>query len=73
LLERQREGIYLAKRAGKYKGRKRIAKPDNWDEVYPLYKNREITGAEAMSRLGLKRNVFYAFVKSDISSAEEVC
>ena len=32
MLERQREGIAIAKAAGKYKGRKEIAKPENWDE-----------------------------------------
>ena len=62
LLERQREGIFLAKQAKKYAGRKKIEKPDNWDEVYPLYKTRRITGTEAMNRLGLRRNVFYNFV-----------
>ena len=62
LLERQREGIAIAKEAGKFKGRKAIERPVNWDEVYPLYKNRTITGNEAIERLGLKRNTFYKFV-----------
>ena len=34
LLERQRDGIAVAKMQGKYKGRKNVAKPDNFDEVY---------------------------------------
>jgi DNA invertase Pin-like site-specific DNA recombinase len=29
LLERQREGVSIAKREGKYKGRQRVARPDN--------------------------------------------
>ena len=61
--ERQREGIELAKLKGKYRGRKKIGFPKNWDEVYPLWKNREITGTKAMSDMGLKRNTFYKLVK----------
>ena len=63
LLERQREGIALAKNQGKYKGRKEISFPANWSEVYPKWKNRELTGAKAMELLGLKRNTFYKLVK----------
>jgi len=63
LLERQKEGIAIAKRAGKYKGRKEITPPDNFEEVYKLWKNRKITGREAMKRLNLKINTFYKMVK----------
>jgi DNA invertase Pin-like site-specific DNA recombinase len=62
LLERQREGVALCKQRGGYKGRQRVKKPENWNEVYELYKTRHITGVEAMTRLKLKRNVFYNFV-----------
>ena len=65
LLERQREGIAIAKRENKYKGRKKIEKPSNWDEVYSLYKTREITGTEAIKRLNLTRNIFYNFVNEE--------
>ena len=34
MLERQREGIAIAKAEGKYKGRKSIGYPDNWEEIY---------------------------------------
>ena len=63
LLERQKEGIEIAKREGKFKGRKKIDFPSNWEEVYPKYKNREITGNKAMELLGLKRNTFYKLKK----------
>ena len=59
ILERQREGIALAKKEGKYKGRKKIDFPDNWEEVYAKWKSRELTGNKAMELLGLKRNTFY--------------
>jgi len=62
LLERQREGIAIAKQKGLYKGRKSIKRPSNWDEVYALYATRHITGSEAIERTGLKRNTFYRFV-----------
>lgn len=64
LLERQREGIALAKRQGKYKGRKRIEYPPNWEEVYRLWKQRGITGVEAMRRTGLKNTTFYKMIKN---------
>lgn len=63
MLERQREGIAIAKEAGKYKGRKEIERPSNWEEVYNQWKNRQITGAKAMEMLGLKRNTFYKMIK----------
>lgn len=64
LLERQREGIAIAKREGKYKGRKEIAPPENFSEVYKLWKTRKITGREAMKRLNLKINTFYKLIKN---------
>lgn len=63
LLERQREGIEIAKAEGKFKGRKEIDFPSNWEEVYKKYKNRELTGTKAMEQLGLKRNTFYKLKK----------
>lgn len=63
LLERQREGIAIAKHQGKYKGRKEIDYPSNWEEVYKKYKVRELKANEAMEQLGLKRNTFYKLVK----------
>lgn len=62
MLERQREGIAIAKAKGAYKGRKQVEKPTNWDGVYPRWKNRELTAEKAMGLLGLKRNTFYKFV-----------
>lgn len=61
--ERQAEGIAIAKAKGKYKGRKKIEIPSNFEEVYNKWKIRELTGKEAMEILGLKRNTFYKFIK----------
>lgn len=64
LLERQKEGIEIAKKQGKYKGRKAIEKPENWEQVYILYLKKEITATEAMKKLNLKKNIFYKFAKA---------
>jgi len=71
ILERQAEGIALAKQKGVYKGRKRIAKPDNWQDVYARWKQREISGAQAMKELDLKRNTFYNFVRLESTAGAE--
>lgn len=65
LLERQREGIAIAKENGVYKGRKPIEKPLNWNAVYKQYQAKEITANEAMKKLNLKRNTFYKFVNEE--------
>lgn len=69
LLERQAEGIACAKAKGVYKGRKRISKPDNWQDVFTRWQRREITGTQAMKELDLKRNTFYNFVNGEKSEA----
>lgn len=59
LLERQKEGIALAKMKGKYRGRKVIPLPENGEEVFERWERREITGVAAMKELHLKSNTFY--------------
>lgn len=65
LLERQKDGIAIAKKEGKYKGRKKISKPANWQEVYNEWKTRKITAKKACEMLNLKPNIFYNFVKAE--------
>lgn len=65
LLERQKDGIAIAKKEGKYKGRKKISKPANWQEVYNEWKTRKITAKKACEMLNLKPNTFYNFVKAE--------
>lgn len=55
ILERQREGIALAKRAGKYKGRKRINIPDI-AEYYNRYMTRKASKTQLAKELGISRN-----------------
>ena len=42
ILERQREGIAIAKARGKYKGRKKVVVPD-FEDYYNMYMTRKIT------------------------------
>lgn len=65
LLERQKDGIAVAKKEGKYKGRKKIQKPNNWQEVYSDWSCRKITAKKACELLKLKTNTFYNFVKEE--------
>lgn len=55
ILERQREGIALAKQAGKYKGRKRIIIP-NIGEYYERYMNRVANKTQIAAELKISRN-----------------
>jgi DNA invertase Pin-like site-specific DNA recombinase len=61
--ERQAAGIERAKSEGKYKGRKKIEFPDNWEEVHTKYISRDITGKKAMELLNLKKDTFYKLKK----------
>ena len=54
LLERQAEGIAIAKAKGVYKGRKPI-KVDNFGEYYTKWKSREYSKADLMKILGISR------------------
>lgn len=60
ILERQAEGIAIAKAAGKYTGRKPIDIPEErMKEVHRQWYNDEITTAFAIKQLGVSRNTFY--------------
>lgn len=62
--KRQREGIEVAKAAGKYKGRIPIKiDKDKFISVYEKYKAGEITAGQAMQDLNLKPNTFYRRIK----------
>ena len=63
ILQRQREGIEIAKAQGKYAGRKPITHPD-FDRVTKLWSRGEITAVEAMKRLNMKPSTFYRKVKN---------
>jgi len=62
-LQRQKEGIASAKKQGKYLGRPKAEYPDQWNEIYKLWKINSITAKTAMEKLELKRTTFYKLVK----------
>jgi len=65
LLQRQKEGIAVAKQNGVYKGRKPIQHP-RFNEIVSLWKGGDITAVEAMKRLNMKPSTFYRKVKEVI-------
>ena len=71
ILQRQREGIEIAKKNGKVLGRPIIESPKDWDKVITLWKRGEITATESMKRLNLTKATFYRRVKQ-LKSAETI-
>ena len=64
ILQRQREGISIAKENGVYKGRKPISNPDFLPMV-KKWRRGEITACEAMRRLGMAPTTFYRKVRRE--------
>ena len=62
ILQRQREGIEVAKAKGVYTGRKPVVHAD-FDTVVRKWRAGQITAVEAMKRLDMKSSTFYRKVK----------
>lgn len=62
ILQRQREGIAIAKAQGKYTGRPPKVVPE-FDKVTTLWRKGEISAVEAMRRLNMTKTTFYRRVK----------
>ena len=62
MLERQREGIAIAKRNGVYKGRKPFSS-DKFDELYCKYIHRELNKTELAKQLGISRPTLDKLIK----------
>ena len=64
ILQRQKEGIAIAKEQGKYKGKQPIKVDEKaFRSVCLRWRNNEITATQAMKELNLKPNTFYRRVK----------
>ena len=63
MLERQREGIAIAKREGKFKGRKPL-ELDDFDKYYELYISRQITKSEMARKLNISRPTLDKMIKA---------
>lgn len=58
ILQRQREGIAIAKEQGKYKGRKPIESPE-FERIIAKWRAGTITATEAMQVLHMSKTTFY--------------
>lgn len=64
MLERQREGIEIAKEKGVYKGRKAIeVEPEIFDNLYSQYMRRELTKTELAKELNISRPTLDKLIK----------
>ena len=68
LLERQREGIAVAKREGKYKGRKPIRIPD-MQMYYQKYMSREVSKVQLARDLHISRPTLDKLLKAEATIA----
>ena len=65
ILDRQREGIAIAKSQGKYTGRKPVEVDEQlWDSLYALWSEGKITAVEFMDKMGMRKSTFYRRVKA---------
>lgn len=63
-LQRQREGIAIAKAAGKYKGRQRIQIDEElFKKYYKKWKAKEITAVQFQKKIGLIPETFYRRIR----------
>ena len=58
ILERQREGIAIAKAQGAYKGRHRLERPD-FDRIVQAWRDGKLTEAEVLEKLKISKSTFY--------------
>ena len=70
ILERQREGIAIAKAAGKYKGRNKISIPD-FQDYYDLYMRRKITKSAIAKKLKISRPTVDRLIKEHDKAGKE--
>ena len=63
MLERQKEGIAIAKASGAYKGRKKIPIPENFGEYYKQWDDHELSKTNIAKALGVSRPTCDRFFK----------
>lgn len=71
MLQRQKEGIAIAKAEGKYKGRAKIERPSDWTELKTQYLHRELTATELAQRCNVSRPIVYKWLKEDKAAKAE--
>ena len=68
LLDRQREGIAIAKRNGVYKGRKKVAIPDTFPALYGRYSRRELNKGQLAEALHVTRPTLERMIREHLSA-----
>ena len=71
MLQRQKEGIAIAKANGKYKGRQSKQKPEEWESLKSLYMSRQISVSEIAKRCDVSRPIVYKWLKETPAGAPE--
>ena len=71
MLQRQKEGIAIAKAEGKYKGRAKIERPSDWTALKTQYLHRKLTATELAKRCNVSRPVVYKWLKEDKAAKAE--
>lgn len=64
-LQRQREGIDAARKAGKKWGKPAATVPAGWDKTITEVKAGTMTAVQAMKKLGLKKTTYYKLLKME--------
>ena len=58
LLQRQREGIAIAKEQGSYRGRTRLERPD-FDRLVQAWRDGKLSEKEVLEKLNMSKSTFY--------------
>ena len=72
LLDRQREGIAIAKRNGIYKGRKKVTTPDDFSELYARYTRREMNKGQLAEALHVTRPTLERIIREHLAAAAQI-
>lgn len=71
ILQRQREGITLAKEKGLFKGRKKMVNSE-FDQIYIEWTEGKITATQAIKKLSWSKSTFYRRVKERKTNDEKI-
>lgn len=72
ILQRQKEGIAIARTQGKYKGRKRKYN-STFDNIFEKWERKEISAVKAMKILHISKSSFYRYANERKKIKNEKC
>ena len=59
----QKDGIEVARKAGKQIGRPKLQYPENWKQIYTDWQDGKLTTSEAVQEAGVEKRSFYNLAK----------